>query len=268
MTVGSSRVADQTVISEKEREQLKDIDRDHQASKPANTIKAYKVPQEEWHKWCLARAIERGEKPLSDLSEADHALAITRRVQMTGTLVAIYLKNEVIDRRYKRRGRVGQPKDAGKRADQRNAEDMDVNDDEDGENESGGEQRVVGPSVVKNTIDALVETFALLSVKHPDHYLFRYSLFETDLHNAYAERVVTANDTTESPMSIQLERVMPDMVRHVDVGRELIVTKIGDMQSTFSQDIGTLAKGLDQLVELMATGRWKDQAVIGKALEK
>jgi hypothetical protein len=67
-------------------------------------------------------------------------------------------------------------------------------------------------------------------------------------------------------MSIQLKNVMPDMVRHVDVGRDLIVTKIGDMQSSFSQDICMLAQGLDQLVEQMEQGREKDQFVIGKAL--
>jgi hypothetical protein len=79
MTVGSARVADEGVITVQERELLNAIDKDHQASKPSNTIKAYKAPQEEWHKWCHARAIAMGEKPLDQLSETERALASTKR---------------------------------------------------------------------------------------------------------------------------------------------------------------------------------------------
>lgn len=79
MTVGFARIENVEDITAEDQDLLDAIDKGHEASKPANTIKAYKTAQEDWHRWCLARAIQKGEKALEDLSETERAFAQTKR---------------------------------------------------------------------------------------------------------------------------------------------------------------------------------------------
>lgn len=59
---------------------------------------------------------------------------------------------------------------------------------------------------------------------------------------------------------------MPDMVSHVDVVRESVLGGIRELQASFSQDITMLAKGMEDLAEVLQDDREKDQKVLGTVL--
>lgn len=82
------------------------------------------------------------------------------RVMVSGDVVALYLDEEVVGRAYRRRGKDGSEKKAGKRPDETalEAEENENREgDDSGELNADGSVRIVGPSVVKNTINALVD---------------------------------------------------------------------------------------------------------------
>lgn len=121
-------------------------------------------------------------------------------------------------------------------------------------------------TLLKRLRRVLLQDTALLRVEHPDHFLFRNKLFDTKIYKAYAGRVVTGNATTETPMSIQMGQVMPEMVKHVDVARDTMVGGMKDLQAAFSQDICSLSNNLDRLQDQLDDYREEDRRVMGKAL--
>ncbi|KAJ9112105.1 hypothetical protein QFC22_006406 [Naganishia vaughanmartiniae] len=93
----------------------------------------------------------------------------------------------------------------------------------------------------------------------PNHLIFKHKLFETDLYKAFAAQVIRADAVTESPMDLQLQQVMPTMVKHVDVSRDTMLGGLRALQSSLSQDITTLAKGLEMFGEQMEEDRFRDR---------
>lgn len=112
----------------------------------------------------------------------------------------------------------------------------------------------------------ILQDSALMRLRYPNHYVFRDPLFETDIFKAYALRVVQANNTTETPMDLQLQQAMPRMVERVDVARDSVLGGIGELQASFAQDICTLAKGLEDFGSRLEDERDRDRQVLGKAL--
>ena len=74
MTVGSARIGYDDSLSAEDTARLARISDAYEASRPSNTTKSYKTPQEDWHKWCLERAEKRGEPPLASLPPTERAL--------------------------------------------------------------------------------------------------------------------------------------------------------------------------------------------------
>lgn len=67
-------------------------------------------------------------------------------------------------------------------------------------------------------------------------------------------------------MDLQLQQAMPRMVERLDVTRESLLGGIGELQESFSQDICTLAKGLEDFGNRLEDERDRDREVLGKAL--
>lgn len=67
-------------------------------------------------------------------------------------------------------------------------------------------------------------------------------------------------------MNMQLGHVMPEMVSHVDLAREAMLGGMRELQSSFGQDIHTLAGELSNFANQLVEQREKDQSVLGDTL--
>ncbi|KAJ9115201.1 hypothetical protein QFC20_001068 [Naganishia adeliensis] len=121
-------------------------------------------------------------------------------------------------------------------------------------------------NMLKRLRRVFLQDSALLRLQHPDNLLFKHRLFDSDMYKSFAERVVIANDSSETPMNIQLRQVMPEMVSHVDVVRESMLGGLRELQASFAQDITMLAKGIEDFAEGLQDDREKDQKVMGNVL--
>lgn len=240
MTVTTSYAVSQTVVSSEERETLDSIRRKFEASKPANTIKAYKGPQAEWYTWCLSRALKNGRKPLEEYPFQKRIVEETARyayihfilrmklswhnwrygtrcallivlssykVQVDGEKLALFLGTEVVNRKHKRRGRVGVAKKAAARAEEEADDAGDRSDSEDeGDNvspmegegaaEEGAETaggKKVGAPTIRNYVNAIVnlwekrQSVSNGQIAHPRTYVGVKELLAT-LSRQEAER--------------------------------------------------------------------------------
>lgn len=89
MTVGSARIGYDDSLSAEDSVRLARIGDAYEASRPVNTVKAYLAPQEDWHRWCLARALKRGEPPLDSLPAVERSLKESARYVSLNALMQL-----------------------------------------------------------------------------------------------------------------------------------------------------------------------------------
>ena len=93
---------------------------------------------------------------------------MAHRLRVTGATAALFLDETVIGRKYKRRGRLGKKRAASKRPEQAEIDDKEGNEagsgrrigdceDGDKDEEEVEESPEVGPSVIRNALNALVD---------------------------------------------------------------------------------------------------------------
>lgn len=120
--------------------------------------------------------------------------------------------------------------------------------------------------LLKRLRRVILQDSALMQQKYPNHFIFKHDLFETDLYKAYAKVVIDADNVTETPMDLQLQQAMPRMVERVDTARDAMIGGLSQLQSSFSVDIHSLSKCLEDFGEQLLEERLQDQKVLGKAL--
>lgn len=112
----------------------------------------------------------------------------------------------------------------------------------------------------------ILQDSALMQLQNPYHHVFQDPLFQTEIFKAYALQVLKANNNPETPMDLQLQQVMPRMVERLDVARDPLDGRLTEFQATFSQDLCTLAKGIEDFASHMDDERQRDREMLGQAL--
>lgn len=112
----------------------------------------------------------------------------------------------------------------------------------------------------------ILQDSALMRLEYPGQFIFRDSLFKTDLYKAYAETIVKAENVPETPLDLRLREAMPRIVDHVDIARDAMLTGLSGLQLSFGQDIQTLAVGLEKWGNQVEESRLRDNEVLGGAL--
>lgn len=67
-------------------------------------------------------------------------------------------------------------------------------------------------------------------------------------------------------MDLRLQQAMPRMVERLDVARDSLDGRLTEFQSTFWQDLGTLAKGIQDFANHIDDARERDREALGQTL--